>query len=196
MSTRRGFQILLIVSALGLSWLGMMALHELGHVLHAWLTGGAVEGLVLHPLAISRTDVSPNPQPLCVAWGGAIWGCLLPLGLFVAMVLAARRCAWLGRWFAGFCLVVNGAYLAGGAVLSSRGGGDDPGTLLEHGAARWQLIAFGLPAIAIGLYLWNGLGPHFGLGDARGEVDRRVAVGVLLAWVMVVAMEFAFGRCG
>jgi len=45
-----------------LSWLLMQALHETGHVLGAWLTGGQVVKLVLNPLAISRTDVSPNPR--------------------------------------------------------------------------------------------------------------------------------------
>jgi hypothetical protein len=36
---RRVHQIVLIVSTLVFSWLGMMAVHEAGHVLAAWLTG-------------------------------------------------------------------------------------------------------------------------------------------------------------
>ena len=49
------------------SWFLMQAVHELGHVLAAWLTGGAVQRVVLSPLEISRTDVMPNPRPLVVA---------------------------------------------------------------------------------------------------------------------------------
>jgi hypothetical protein len=105
----------------------------------------------------------------------------------------ARKYAWLARWFAGFCLIANGAYLAGGAVLSS-GSADDAGVLLARGAAHWQLLAFGLPAIAIGLYLWNGLGSHFGLGQAKGEVDRRVTIAVLSLWLVVAAIQCMFGR--
>jgi hypothetical protein len=105
----------------------------------------------------------------------------------------ARKHAWLAKWFTGFCLIANGAYLAGGAVLSS-GSADDAGVLLAHGAAPWQLLAFGLPAIAIGLCLWNGLGRHFGLGQAKGEVDRRVAIVVLAVWLNVIVVECAFGR--
>lgn len=97
------------------------------------------------------------------------------------------------KWFAGFCLIANGAYLAGGAVLSGQGA-DDPGVLLAHGASRWQLLAFGLPAIAVGLYLWNGLGSHFGLGPKRGEVDRRVAVGVFVALLVVIGIELLLGE--
>jgi hypothetical protein len=55
-------QALLILFAIGLSWLAMMAIHEFGHVLHALVSGARVERVVLHPLAISRTDVSPNPH--------------------------------------------------------------------------------------------------------------------------------------
>lgn len=63
MSRSRILQAILIVSAFGLSWLAMMAVHELGHVLHAVASGGTVVGVVLNPLEISRTDVSPNPHP-------------------------------------------------------------------------------------------------------------------------------------
>ena len=78
----RFFQVLLIASVVGLSWLGMMAVHEFGHVLHLALTGGTVDYVVLHPLAISYTHPGKNPHPLVVAWGGAIWGCAIPWSAF------------------------------------------------------------------------------------------------------------------
>ncbi len=181
----RRFQLLLLASTLAFSWLGMMAVHELGHVLHLGLTGGTVEKVVLHPLAISRTDAGENPHPLLVAWGGAIWGCLLPLLVLLPVRIAARPHAYLARFFAGFCLIANGAYLAADAFV--RGG--DGADLIRHGAPPWALVAFGLPSIALGLYLWNGLGPHFGLGPAGGKVDRRAALGMTLALVLLIAIE-------
>lgn len=187
----RFFQSLLIASTIGLSWLGMMAVHELGHVMHLCVSGGTVEKVVLHPLVISRTDPGENPHPLVVAWGGAVWGCLIPLG----GLLLARSVAWshayLARFFAGFCLVANGAYLAGDAFV--RGG--DGRELIQHGTPPWALVLFGLPAIALGLYLSNGLGPHFGLGERRGRVDRRAAVGTTVALACLIVLEVAvFGR--
>ena len=34
--------------------------------------------------------------------------------------------------------------------------------------------------------VWSGLGPHFGLGEARGKVDRKAAVGVAIALAVVI----------
>ncbi len=68
----------------------MMAVHEFGHVLGAWYTGGTVRKVVLHPLTISRTDLVHNPDPLVVAWAGPLLGELLPLMVF-AVTAALRR---------------------------------------------------------------------------------------------------------
>src|SRR5437867_3762034 len=71
---RRSDQAVLIAATLGLSWLGMQIVHELGHVLLAWASGETVDRVVLHPLVISRTDVSHARHPLLVAWGGPVLG--------------------------------------------------------------------------------------------------------------------------
>src|SRR6266446_7056688 len=86
----RVFQILLIGSTLALSWLGMMVVHEFGHVLFAWLSKGAVARVVLSPLEFSRTELQKNPHPLFVAWGGALVGVSLPF--------FASACWRLLRW--------------------------------------------------------------------------------------------------
>ncbi|HEV3344814.1 MAG TPA: M50 family metallopeptidase [Pirellulales bacterium] len=67
----RPFTCLFIAAAIAAAWLGMTALHELGHVLNAWLSGGRVVGLELPPRGLGHTQVSPNPHPQFVAWGGA-----------------------------------------------------------------------------------------------------------------------------
>ncbi|MEE8451215.1 MAG: hypothetical protein V3R99_04840 [Thermoguttaceae bacterium] len=187
----RFFQALLIAAATGFSWLMMMAVHEFGHVLHAWLSGGRVVRVVLDPLSFSRTDVLPNPHPLWVAIGGAVWGCLIPLGLLALVRITARRYTYLAAYFAGFCLIANGVYLAAGSFFP---GADDAGVAMHHGAARWHLLALGVPATGAGLYLLNGLGPHFGLGTANGEVDRKAAVGATVAMAIVVVVEMALSR--
>ena len=184
----RCFQALLMFSTAGLSWLLMMAFHELGHVLQGWLTGAQLSSVSLPPFGFSRTDFAVNPHPLLVAWGGALWGCVLPLAILAAAhCLAAKRHVYLLAWFAGFCLVANGAYLLGGAILT--GGADDGGVILQQGSLRWQLCAFGICAMAAGLYVWNGLGPYFGLGPSRGQVDRNVAVGVAVVLLVVVCVD-------
>jgi hypothetical protein len=136
-----------------LSWLGMQAVHELGHVLAAWSTGGSIVRVVLHPLAISRTDVAPNPSPLAVAWAGPIVGVAVPL-LMMVIVRCVRGNSQVRdyvEFFAGFCLIANGVYIGIGSI----DGVGDAGDLLRHGAPRWQLVAFGVAAAAAGLWLWH-----------------------------------------
>jgi hypothetical protein len=181
----RLFQALLIFSTAGLSWLLMMAVHEAGHVLHGWCSGAQLAAVHLPLVGFSRTDFAANPHPLFVAWGGAIWGSALPLTILaIARCFAAKRHVYLLAWFAGFCLIANGAYLFGGAFLT--GGADDGGVILQHGGAHWQLFSFGIVTVAAGLYLWNGLGPYFGLGSSRGQVDRTAAAAVTFALAGVV----------
>lgn len=181
----RFFQWLLIVSLVLLSWLGMMALHELGHVLHLWWTGGTVRYVFLHPLALSYTQPGANPHPGIVAAGGGLWGCALPLAFFLALRRLAPRQAHLAAFFAGFCLVANGAYLLADAF--TRAG--DARQLLAHGAPRWTLVLYGLFVLDAGLDLWNGLGPEFGRGARPAPTPRLTAIALAVALVLVVLLE-------
>lgn len=143
---------------LPLCWLGMMVVHEAGHVTGAALTGGRVVRVVLHPLAISRTDVEPNPNPHLVAWAGPVIGLLLPVVLWSALRALNAPAAFLARFFAGFCAVANGLYLGVGSF--ERIG--DAGDLLRSGASLWHLWLFGALATL-------GGGPHLA---RRGEAFR------------------------
>jgi len=182
-------QIVLIGMFIGFSWLAMQAVHEFGHILGAVTSGGNVTKIVLHPCTISRTDVHPNPHPLFVAWAGPIVGVLLPLLCF----LLARALRWPGvflfRFFAGFCLIANGVYIGFGSIQ----GFADAGDMLRQGSSRWQLILFGILTVSAGLYLWNGLGPKFGLGDARGTVSHSAALASLFLLVILAGVELAIG---
>ena len=147
-------QLLLAPPRLYACWLGMMAVHELGHVLHGWLSGATVSAVRIPLAGFSITEFATNRHPHFVAWGGAIWGCVLPVAVWA--VFYVRR--WPGRYvvqfFAGFCLIANGVYLG---VGWTRGAGD-AGDLLAYGTPVWVMIAFGITTSATGLYLWHLLG--------------------------------------
>jgi hypothetical protein len=177
----------LLIATLGASWLAMMAVHELGHVLHAAVSGGCVVHVVLHPLAFSRTDLSSNPRPLFVAWGGVIWGSLVPLAPCAFRGLRGARLGFLLRFFAGFCLIANGAYAAAGVVEPV----GDAADMIRLGTPRWVLAMFGVPAMAGGLALWGGTGRQFGIGAGASSVDPlvfRVVIGILVALVAAMSM--------
>jgi Peptidase M50B-like len=190
---QRFYQILLIVSFIAFSWLGFMVVHEFGHALTAWLTGGSVAIMVLHPLQISWTTLSPNPHPQLVAWGGAFWGSLLPAVFLLMARLFRSPGIYLFQFFAGFCLIANGLYL----LVDSFGRGGDGGTLIHGGASQWELVLFGIIAAPLGFWLWHGLGPHFGLGAARGRVNGwavTVSVGLLVVTVLMELRFFPFHK--
>jgi hypothetical protein len=185
----RWHQCILIGSLLPLSWLGMMVVHEFGHVLGALVSGGTVCKVVLHPFTISRTELSHNPHPLAVVWAGPLVGVLLPLaalGLARVMTMPGR---YLLRFFAGFCLIANGVYIG----VGSFDGVGDCGEMLRQGSAPWHLWAFGALTAPVGLWLWHGQGPHFGLGKTPGLVHPTAAYVCLALLVAVVMVEIMIG---
>jgi hypothetical protein len=185
----RGHQVILIGSTILGSWLGMQAVHELGHVLGAWVTGAEVTQVVLVPTTISRTDVSNNTHPLIVAWAGPIFGAGFPIALWLIALWVRLPGAFVLRFFAGFCLIANGLYIG----LGSFGRVGDCGDMLRHGSAPWQLWLFGVVTVPIGLALWHRLGDSFGLGAADGHVSRTITYATLGLCLALLAFGFAVG---
>jgi hypothetical protein len=167
----------------------MQAVHECGHVLGAWLTGGEVNKVILNPLTISRTDLARNPHPLFVVWAGPCFGVLFPFFLWGSAALLKMPGSFVFRFFAGFCAIANGAYLAIGSF--DRVG--DCGEMLRHGSSMWQLWLFGAVAIPAGFWLWHSQGAHFGFGSAKGKVNLRVAYVTLMASLLLVVLGFSVG---
>ncbi len=178
-------QALLIATFLGFSWLAMQAVHELGHVVGAWLTKAEVTKVALHPCIISRTALGHNPHPSAVVWAGPIIGSALPL----LALLAARACRFPGiylyRCFAGVCLIANGIYIAFGPT----DGAADTGIMIQHGSSRWIMVAFGLLAAPLGLYCLHRQGQHFGLGNAKGKASRRAAIVSASLFAAIIVTE-------
>jgi hypothetical protein len=176
---RRARTAALILVTLATSWYGMMLVHELGHVLHAVVSGGEVLRVVWRPDAFSRTELGRNPSPAWVVWGGPAWGVAIPLAVLGAWRALRLRHLFLWRFFAGFCLVANGAYMGAGAFAPA----GDTEDLLALGTPAWVLAAVGIPMAGAGLLLWNGLGRCFGLGAAGPVGDGPLAAA---AWAAVI----------
>ena len=164
----------------------MQDVHEFGHVAAAWLTGGEVSQVVIHPLTISRTDLARNPDPLLVVWAGPVLGCVLPLVAWGLAEALGWSWTYLLRFFAGFWLIANGAYIGVGSF--DRIG--DAGGMLQHGSPIWSLWVFGLFTVPTGFALWHNQGEAFGLGKpkvspAAAYVSLAVLVGLLGLGLMV-----------
>lgn len=184
---QRTLQLVFIASLLAMSWLSMMAVHEFGHVVGAHLTGGSVERVVVDPLTISRTDVAPNPHPAIVVWLGPVVGCALPLAVFALVSGRHTTLRNIAQFFAGFCLVANGTYIGLGSF--ARVG--DCGEMLRTDTPFWTMLAFGAVAIALGLYLWHGLGSLTHFVNNPNLVTSQMAYttsGALLAGVIAAVV--------
>jgi hypothetical protein len=183
-------QVILIGSSVLASWLGMQAVHEFGHVLGAGVTGGRLSRVVLHPLTISRTDLSHNPSPLVVVWAGPIIGVIAPLLVWAGAAAMRLSGAFVLRFFAGFCLLANGLYIS----MGSFDGIGDCGEMLRHGSKSWELWLFGAVTAPVGLWLWHRQGTNFGLGPANEAVNRSVAYGALLTCIAFIVVGLVVGK--
>jgi hypothetical protein len=180
------WQGILIVATLIASWLGMQAVHEFGHALAAWIGGGTGVRVVLNPLIISRTDVAFNPHPLAVVWAGPVVGALLPLAIWGIAVRWRMQSAFLLRFFAGFCLIANGAYIAVGSFDQV----GDCRAMLQHGSPIALLWLFGVVTVPAGFWLWHRQGRYFGLGPARATVSSGIAYAVLIVCLILLLVGF------
>jgi hypothetical protein len=167
----------------------MQAVHESGHVLGALVSGGTIKQVVLYPLTISRTDLAANPAPLFVVWAGPSFGILFPVLVWGIATALRMTGAFVLRFFAGFCLIANGAYIG----VGSFDGIGDCGEMLRHGSNRWQLWLFGAITVPVGLWLWHRQGQNFGLGAAAGNVNPRVAYSTLAGALSLLVLGFSVG---
>jgi hypothetical protein len=186
---KRFWQALLIVTFILFCWLGMQAVHELGHVIMARYTGAEVIKVALHPLVFSHTHVAENPHPLAVVWGGPVLGSVLPLVAFLIAWACNMRAVYLLRFFAGFCLVANGIYIGVGWLLAN---GADPWVMTENGSPKLLLVLFGIVTVPIGFYLWHREGRHFGFDEAKGAVSKPVALISTGLLITLVGVELIF----
>lgn len=163
-----------------------MAIHEFGHVFGALISGGQIEKIVLHPLTISRTDVSPNPNPLVVIWLGPIIGCAVPTILYLLTPRQLPLATSLSAFFAGFCLIANGAYLAVGAVDQV----GDCKVMIQNGSPVISLIAFGVTAVLAGLLLWHKIGSVKEFLVEPNLISSRFAWSIAFAAMLIIFIEF------
>ena len=128
------------------TWLSSMFLHEMGHIISGWLSGGEFRYIDVYPFHFSTTILQPNPHPALVTWSGLLLGWTLPL-----LTIPLWKIEWaaigatLQSWSA-YCWLAFGAYLAlaAGESLS------DTGQLLTEGWPLAVLIAVGLTVAIFG----------------------------------------------
>ena len=124
------------------AWTATAVTHELGHIAGGLCCGGTLRKSDLLPWHLPYSIFDPDPFPLVTLWCGPLLGVLIPLGFAFLM-----QRDWL--WFiANFCMLANGAYLAGAWYSGDRF--LDTPQLLAHGANAVSILAYCAFTITIG----------------------------------------------
>lgn len=169
----------------------MMMVHESGHVLATVATGGQVERVIWHPLAMSRTDVRTTAFPLLVVWAGPVFGSAIPLLLMLIAVRLKWRLGYMVSFFAGFCLLVNGLYIGIGTIDPV----GDAHHMLRLGTPRTALAIFGLTAV-LGLWILERMSPSLGFGSKPQSISKKDARIALFAAIFLTCIGFILGNRG
>jgi hypothetical protein len=163
----------------------MMLVHESGHILAAVVSGGRVTHVEWPVWGFSRTDVSPNPHSLFVAWAGPLFGAAMPLLLSWSLRISKRR-ALVAEIFSAFCLLANGIYLSVGTM----GRVGDTADILRDGGPLWLLWALGVGFSLAGLAQLHALGPRMGIPGA--PKSQTLLVGLVGAFLLIASLVWQF----
>ena len=186
------------VAAAWAAWWLMMASHEVGHLIATLLTGGRIDRIDLSPIGFSQTHLTRTPHPAIVVWAGPVFGVLDALSGWLLARWWARSdetIAWMMPAFTflvGFCLIANGLYI--GVGWFDRVG--DTGEMLRTGTPVAAMVAFGVVFTAIGLALWNQLGPWLGVKQLRDGPARALLVASGVVLVVGFLVEAGLNRLG
>lgn len=127
---------------LAISWVVMTQVHEWGHVIGGYLSGGQLIALDVWPWHLPLSIFEPDPQPLITLWSGLLLGIAVPF--MVALVFRMPEV-----WFVShFCWLANGSYISLAWISGDRY--LDTTKLLEHGAPAWSIGLYCLVSIGVG----------------------------------------------
>lgn len=144
-------------------------LHELGHALPVWFTGGTIDAIIVHPLSWSYTQYGTTPvYPVLSTWSGSLFAFVTSTVLFLL--------AW--RWWRPvlaplLLLGVLGGVDNGIYLLGSLG---DPAQLIELGQPAWLVRGVGLLLLLAGLAMGVMVLPTIGLFTTFGGRARTLAI--------------------
>jgi hypothetical protein len=161
---------LLLLGSFSIGYNIAMALHELGHVLAMWATGGSVTRITLSPFYKSFTYFGSDPTfPLVTAWAGVLFGSTI--GLLCLVCFWRWRSPWiLAIMMTGLCAIaVNGLYLTIDAALLAGGDATD---IIDSGTPRLFVLLVGVSLIVLGLTIGYLLLPRMGLTSTDGALAR------------------------
>jgi len=138
--------------------------HELGHVLAAWGTGGQVYGIVISAFSWSYA-YAYSSESMALAWSGFAAQVAFGVMVFCLLWICKSRLSLVGVLLAAESLAEAGGYMLVGAITNE----GDSATLIGRGIAPVVLIAIGaaLWLLSIPVVLPAGALLNMGRGRTR-----------------------------
>lgn len=168
-----------------------IVLHELGHATAAWLSGGRVFGITLHPFSWSYCyAVSPNP--VFLAAGGVLFSSLAGVLLFMCLMRWPKPYLLPLLLIGPITLINNGDYLLVDYLVKS---GGDACSLTALGIAPLIIIVVSIVSLVLGFAFSVQLVRKANL--LEGNFKMRLAViglGILPYSLMAFVWNFFFNR--
>lgn len=182
---------LLLLGSYDIAYNTSTFLHELGHAVAAWLSGGQVFGITLHPFSWSYSyAVSLNPVFLTA--GGVLFSSLAGVLIFVCLVRWPKPYLLPLLLIGPITLINNGDYLLVDYLIKS---GGDACSLAAMGIAPLIIIAGSIVSLVLGFVLAVYLVRKANL--LEGNFKMRLAViclGILSYSLLAFVWNFFFNR--
>jgi hypothetical protein len=166
---------LFLLGSFAIGYNAAVAVHELGHALSLWITGGAVARITLAPFSKSFTYYGSLPAfPLFTAWAG------LAFSSAVGLLLLACFWTWRSFWnfplmMIGLCaMAVNGLYFTIDSLLLA---GGDATHIILLGTPRPLVLAVGTGLTLLCLIVGYLLLSRFVLAPTDGALWRLIILG-------------------
>lgn len=161
---------LLLLWSLAFGYNASITLHELGHAIAYWTTGGTVEDIIIHPFSWSYCiPGSVSEYPNFTTWGGVVFGTIMGL-MLVALVWRWRGPYVMLAFMTGVVACLhNGFYLIFSCLAESQG---DSMILIYGGTPKAVIIAAGLLMFGTGLILLGMCLRLIGIRSSDGIKSR------------------------
>jgi small basic protein len=175
---------LFVFGSFSFGWVLGIVLHELGHALAMWLTGGIVERITITPFSWPYTYYGSAPRyPQFTTWAGLLIGSAL--GLVVVFGVRKRTTPYLLPFlFAGLAPMLNGGgYYLVDTFVSKQGDATD---LIRAGVPEYVVIGAGILFLAVGAGFVIRYAYRLGLTPREAFLERALllASGVLPFFVL------------
>lgn len=178
---------LLLLGSFAIAYNASEFLHELGHALAAWMTGGQVSGIVVHPFNWSFC-YAVSPYPLFLTAAGVMFSSLAGVLIFVCLIRWPKPFLLPLLLIGPLTLINNGDYMLMDLIVQS---GGDACSLAAMGISPAVIVPGALFLLLAGFALAVILIRKIGLLEG-GFTMRLIIIGMGILSYLTTALVWIF----